>query len=179
MTDLQISTLALLLCLMPALVHCFEMIQPMWARLIVNFVLPTFKPGMPNFKELLTEEEQLKMLDAALSAAPANKPNPGPDYIFVLLFEQRQFALTITALAAGVLYGLNLPLVERQSLHFIYGVMAALYTLVNANQAGVPFLGKHPKISHNGRNVSIAFVPYWLAVMVLNYMAYGFATTLV
>ncbi len=177
MTDLHISTIALLLCLTPAFVHTFEMIKPMWARWIVNFVLPTFKPGMPNFKELLTEDEQTKMLDAALNAAPANKPHAGPDYIFVMLFEQRQFALTITALAAGVLYGLTQPLIERDALHFIYGVMAAFYTLVNANQAGVPFLGKHPKISHNGRNVSIAFVPYWLVVMVLNYLAFCAASS--
>ena len=38
--------------------------------------------------------------------------------------------------------------------------------------AGVTLLGHHPKVSHNGRNVGIVFVPFWLASTVLNYLAF-------
>lgn len=43
--------------------------------------------------------------------------------------------------------------------------------LVNANHAGIPFLGKHPKVSKNGRNVGIVYSFFWLAAAVLNYLA--------
>ena len=49
------------------------------------------------------------MLDAALAAAPGDKHPAGADYIFLILFEQRQGALAFLAVAAGVLYGLTLP----------------------------------------------------------------------
>jgi hypothetical protein len=47
--------------------------------------------------------------------------------------------------------------------------------LVNANQAGLPFLGNHPKISKNGKNVGIAFTPFWLVVAILNWLAFSYS----
>jgi hypothetical protein len=48
--------------------------------------------------------------------------------------------------------------------------------LVNANHAGIPFLGKHPKVSRNGRNVGIVLSVFWLASSVLNYLAFTYAS---
>ena len=56
-----------------------------------------------------------------------------------------------------MLYGLTLPLADRHALHLVFGIMAVLFTLVNANQAGIPGLGRHPRVSGNGRNVGIVF----------------------
>ncbi|MFK8136872.1 MAG: hypothetical protein AB8E15_00805 [Bdellovibrionales bacterium] len=176
MTDLQISTTAMLLCLAPAIVHTIEVVCPMWSRFIVNIVLQIFTPGLPNSKKFLTNDEQITMLDAALSAAPENKSKAAADYIFLLLFEQRQGALAFISLAAGVFYGLNLDLADRHALHFIFGVMSVLFTLVNANHAGISFLlGYHPKVSRSGRNVGIIFAPFWILVSVLNYLSFSFA----
>lgn len=85
------------------------------------------------------------MLDAALAAAPHGKKRAREDYVFLLLFEQRQGAICFAA-AAGAVYGLTLGIVKREALHFVFGVIAVLMTLVNANQAGLPFFGNHPKI---------------------------------
>ena len=43
-----VSTLGLLLCLAPALVHAVEIFRPLWARLVVNWELPLFAPGVPR-----------------------------------------------------------------------------------------------------------------------------------
>ncbi|MEN8983268.1 MAG: hypothetical protein ABF255_13990 [Planktotalea arctica] len=85
-------------------------------------------------------------MDAALAAAPHGKKRAGEDYVFLLLFEQRQGAICFAAAAAGAVYGLTLGIVKREALHFVFGVIAVLMTLVNANQAGLPFFGNHPKI---------------------------------
>ena len=45
--------------------------------------------------------------------------------------------------------------------------MAGLIALVNANHAGLPFLGHHLMISDNGRNVGFVFAPSWVAAKVL------------
>jgi hypothetical protein len=50
--------------------------------------------------------------------------------------------------------------------------MAALFALVNANHAGIPGLGHHPRISRNGRNVGIVFAPFWIVVTILNYLGF-------
>lgn len=50
--------------------------------------------------------------------------------------------------------------------------MAASFALVNANHAGVPGLGYHPRVSRNGRNVGILFAPFWAATAVLNYIGF-------
>ena len=170
------STLGLLLCLAPAIFHTVEVARPLWARWVVNWVLPFFAPGLPRPSKALTHDDQLTMLDAALGAAPKDKAPAGADYIFLILFEQRQGALAFISVAAGVLYALTLPLADRHALHFTFGIMAALFALVNANHAGVRFLGKHPRISRNGRNVGIVFAPFWAAAAVLNYLGFVAAT---
>jgi len=92
-----------------------------------------------------------------------------------LLFDQRQGAIRFTAAAAAALYGLSLGLVEREALHFIFGVVSVLMMLVNASQGGVQFFGKHPKISTNGRHVGWVFTSFWLAASVLNWMSFSAA----
>lgn len=176
MSDLSISTIALVLCAIPGILHSIEMIYPMLARLIVNYVLPFFEPGLPKVRHQLTAHEQTAMLDAAVASAPEEKETAAKDYIFLLLFEQRQNSLALWSVIAGILYGFQLPLEERVLLHFMLMVMSALFAIVNANHAGVPFLGHHPKVSHNGRNVGIVFVPFWLASTVLNYLAFAAAS---
>jgi hypothetical protein len=52
---------------------------------------------------------------------------------------------------------MTLPLLERDSSHFVYGVIAVLMMLANANHPGIPFLGNHPKVSRHGKHVGIAF----------------------
>ncbi len=176
MSDTLISTLGLLLCLAPAVVHAVEIYRPLWARLVVNWVLPFFTPGLPRPSKALPHDDQVAMLDAALDASPKDKAPAGADYIFLMLFEQRQGALAFLAVAAGILYGLTLPLADRHALHLVFGIMAALFALVNANQAGIPGLGHHPRISRNGRNVGIVFAPFWAVAAVLNAMAFAAST---
>ena len=53
------STLGLLLCLAPALVHAAEVVRPLWARWVVNWVLPFFAPGLPR-AENQPDAERLK-----------------------------------------------------------------------------------------------------------------------
>ncbi len=50
--------------------------------------------------------------------------------------------------------------------------MAALFALVNANHAGVPFLGRHPRVSRRGRNVGIVFAAFWGVAAGLNGLAF-------
>ncbi|MEL6617944.1 MAG: hypothetical protein AAFP16_03645 [Pseudomonadota bacterium] len=172
MSNSLISSLGLILCLAPALVHCAEIIRPLWARWVVNWILPFFAPGIPRASTGLTQQEQDIMLDAALNAAPNGKSSAAADYVFLLLFEQRQGALAFIAVAVGVIYGLTLPLADRHALHLVFGVMAALFSLVNANQAGITVLGHHPRISRNGRNVGIVFAAFWAVVTVLNMVGF-------
>lgn len=93
-----------------------------------------------------------------------------------MLFEQRQGALAFVAVAVGVIYGLALPLAERHALHVVFGIMAALFALVNANHAGVPLLGRDPKISRNGRHVGLVLAPYWATATVSNALGFAAAT---
>lgn len=176
MTDNQISITALALCIVPGVLHSFEVVFPILARWIVNYVLPFFKPGIPKVREQLTPTEQLGMLDTAIASVSEAKTTAAKDYIFLLLFEQRQNSLVLLSVISGILYGYQLPLEERASLHFLALVMSVLFMLVNANHAGIPFLGNHPRVSRNGRNVGIVFVPFWLAGAILNYLAFAAAT---
>ena len=176
MTEISISTLALALCMAPGILHSVEVAYPMLARWIVNYVLPLFEPGLPRSKNQLTVNEQTAMLDAALLAAPKEKKTAAEDYIFVLLFEQRQGALAFLSIIVGAVYGMQLPLEDRAVLHLVLLVMSVLFMLVNANHAGIPFLGKHPKVSRNGRNVGIVFSVFWLVASVLNYLAFNYTS---
>jgi len=175
MNELQISTLGLVLSIIPVTLHGIEVLFPMQARLIANLVLPFFGLKAQSGKTALTQDEQLTMLDAALDASPKDKYTNAKDYIFLLLFEQRQGAIGFMAVAVGAIYGMALELAARQPLHLLFGVVAVLMMLVNANQAGfLPFFGKHPRVSKHGRNVGIVFTPFWLAVAVLNYLAFTY-----
>lgn len=176
MSQTLVSSIGLVLCLAPAFIHAIEVIRPLWARWIVNWVLPFFGPGLPRPSKMLTHDNQLAMLDAALNASPKDKAPVGADYIFVILFEQRQGALAFIALAAGVFYALALPLTDRDVLHLVLCVMSVLFILVNANHAGVSFLGNHPRVSRNGRNVGLVFAPFWAVAAVLNYLGFAAAT---
>jgi hypothetical protein len=175
MSEIQISTLGLILSIIPVTLHGIEILFPMQARLIVNWVLPFFGFKSPSGKTALTLDEQLTMLEAALEAAPKEKTTNAKDYLFLLLFEQRQGAIGFTAVAVGAIYGMGLELAARQPLHLLFGVVAVLMMLVNANQAGfLPFFGKHPRISKHGRNVGIVFTPFWLIVALLNWLAFSY-----
>jgi len=176
MSNTLVSNIGLLLCLAPAVVHAAEVSRPLWARWVVNWILPFFGPGLPRPSTALSATDQTAMLDAAMNAMPDEKAEVGKDYVFLMLFEQRQGALAFIAVAVGVIYGLALPLADRHALHVVFGVMAALFALVNANHAGVPLLGHHPKISRNGRHVGLVFAPFWAAATVLNALSFAAAT---
>ncbi len=176
MSESSISTLALALCMAPGILHSLEVAYPMLVRWLVNYVLPLFEPGMPKASKQLTSSEQTAMLDAALLAAPKEKKMAAEDYLFVLLFEQRQGALAFLSIIAGAVYGLQLPLEDRAVLHLVLLVMSVFFTLVNSNHAGIPFFGKHPKVSRNGRNVGVVFSVFWLVASVLNYLAFTYVS---
>jgi hypothetical protein len=92
-----ISTLGLLLCTAPALVHGPEVVSPMLSRIVVNFILPFFGPGLPHPRIGLHRAEQLAMLDAARAATPETKRAAADDDVFLVLFEQRQGSLALVA----------------------------------------------------------------------------------
>ena len=172
MDEITISTIAFALCMAPGILNSIEVVYPMLVRWVVNWVLPLFAPGLPKSSLFLTSEEQTVMLDAALEASPKEKKTAGEDYIFVLLFEQRQGSLAFLSIIAGIIYGMQLPLADRDVLHLVLLVMSVFFMLVNANQAGLPVFGKHPKVSKNGRNVGIVFSIFWLAASVFNWLAF-------
>jgi hypothetical protein len=173
MSPSLISTLGLLLCLAPVFVHGVEFISPMLSRWVVRFILPPFGPGLPNAASELSHDEQLAMLDAARAAAPSEKDAAAQDYIFLMLFEQRQGSLAFVSVAVAALYGVGLPLEARAPLHLMFGVMSVLFALVNANQAGIPLLGHHPRVSRHGKHVGIVFTPFWLVAAGLNILAFA------
>lgn len=168
-----ISTLGLLMCVPPALVHAPEVLSPMLARWGVNWILPFFGPGLPNPKTALTRDEMLTVLDAARDAGPKGKDVTSNDYVFFTLFEQRQISLACWSVVAAVAYGLTLGLEARAPLHLMFSVLAVQFSLVNFNHAGIPGLGEHPRVSRNGRNVGILFGPFWAAAAVLNVWAFA------
>lgn len=175
MSDATISTIALALCLAPGILHLVEVASPLLARWIVNLVLPLFGGPLPSAARSLTADDQLAMLDAAVDAAPAAKKEAASDYVFLLLFEQRQNSLAFISVIVGIIYGLTLPLVDRDLLHLVLVVVSALFTLVNLNHAGIPLLGHHPRVSRHGRIVGIVFSAFWALATVLNVLSYSAA----
>ena len=173
MNESMISDLGLLLCLAPGVVHGVELVSPMFSRWVLNVVLPLFGPGLPSKDKSITRDEQLTMLDAARRAGPPSKAAASEDYVFLMLFEQRQGGIAFLSVAAGVIYALSLPLDARAPVHLLLAVMSVLFTLVNANQAGVPLLGEHPRVSRHGKHVGLLFAPFWLVVSVLNILAFS------
>lgn len=103
MSEIQISTLGLILSIIPVTLHGIEVLFPMQARMIVNWVLPLFGIRTPSSSSALTQDEQITMLDAALNAAPKEKLTNAKDYLFMLLMEQRQGAIGFTAVAIGAM----------------------------------------------------------------------------
>ena len=63
MSEIQISTLAMALSIIPVTLHGIEVLFPMQARWIVNWVLPFFGLKTPSSKTVLSQDEQLTMLD--------------------------------------------------------------------------------------------------------------------
>ncbi|WP_415400795.1 hypothetical protein [Tateyamaria sp. SN3-11] len=177
MTELTISSLGLILLIVPVVVHGIEVLYPTQARWVVNWVLPFFAPMLPNRSSTLQLDEQMAMMDAAIEAAPADKKRAGQDYVFLLMFEQRQGAIGFAAAALGALYGLTLGIADRDALHLVFVVIAVLMTLVNANQAGLPMFGHHPKISTNGRHVGFVFTPFWAVATALNWLGFTSAVS--
>jgi hypothetical protein len=171
-----ISTLGLLLCIAPGALHGIELVSPLLSRWIVRAVLPFFGPGLPGAHASLSCDEQLAMLDAARDVIPAPKRTAAEDYVFLMLFEQRQGALAFLSVIVGAVYGLGLTLDERAPLHLMFAVLSALFALVNANHAGIPGLGTHPRVSRHGRNVGIVFAPFWIVAAVLNALAFAAGT---
>ena len=147
----------------------------MLSRWVVRFVLPFFGPGLPSAASDLTYDEQIAMLDAARKAGPAGKDAAADDYVFLMLFEQRQGGLAFLSIAIAVVYAVGLPLDARTPLHLLLGILSVLFAAVNANHAGIPFLGHHPRVSRHGRHVGIVFTPFWLAAAWLNLTAFAAA----
>ena len=177
MPELTISSLGLILLIVPVLVHGIELLYPTQARWVVNWVLPFFAPMLPNRSSSLQLDEQMMMMDAAIEAAPADKKRAGQDYVFLLMFEQRQGAICFAAAALGALYGLTSGFADRDALHLVFGVIAALMMLVNANQAGLPIFGHNPKISTNGKHVGFVFAPFWATAATLNGLGFSYAVS--
>lgn len=177
MTELTISSLGLVLLIVPVIVHGIEVLYPTQARWVVNWVLPFFAPMLPNRSSSLQLDEQMAMMEAAIEAAPADKKRAGQDYVFLLMFEQRQGAIGFAAAALGAFYGLTLGIEDRDALHLVFGAIAILMTLVNANQAGLPIFGHHPKISTNGRHVGFVFTPFWTVATGLNWLGFTYAVS--
>jgi len=130
---------------------------------------------LPSHSKSLQLDEQMSTMEAAIEAAPADKKRAGQDYVFLLMFEQRQGAIGFAAAALGSLYGLTLGIADRDALHLVFGVIAILMMLVNANQAGLPIFGRHPKISTNGKHVGFVFTPFWALATALNWLGFNYA----
>lgn len=175
MNELMISSLGLILLIVPVLVHGIELVFPTQARWVVNWILPFFAPMLPNHSKSLQLNEQMAMLDAAVEAAPLEKRRAGEDYVFLLMFEQRQGAICFAAAALGAIYGLTVGLADRDALHFVFGIIALLMMLVNANQAGLPLFGSHPRVSTNGKHVGLVFAPFWAVATGLNWLGFAYA----
>ena len=93
------STLGLLLCLVPALVHAAEFVRPLWARWVVNWVLPFFAPGLPRRPcWALTDDTRFACWNVPASASdPANRLSASADYVFLMLSEQSPGARCLIA----------------------------------------------------------------------------------
>lgn len=152
------------------LFHCF--FSSMALR---NFWLPPFTFNLPRqlSPELaINYEEQLKMMDAFLAAAPMEKKECAKDLLFIMLFETRQGAAAFIAAAAAGTYGFALPLEQRHPLHFLFFVLSMIMAAANANHGfSVPF-GNHPHISVNGWAVGTLFTPFWLASAYCNWVGF-------
>jgi hypothetical protein len=145
MTEISISTLALAICMIPGILHSLEVAFPMLARLIVNYVLPLFEPGLPKGKNQMTADEQTTMLDAAIASAPEGKKTAAKDYIFLLLFEQRQNSLAF--LGGYSRYHLRFSIAigrARDATFLISGDVCIVY-VSQCQSCGYSFFGSPPE----------------------------------
>lgn len=172
MSALKLSNIGLLLSCVPILIHGTEWLFPNHARLVASYVCPLFGLNNPLAVPALADSDIDIMLTAAKEAAPSEKWTAAADYLFVLAFEQRQGSVGFLAGAITYVYGMYLPLSQRFPIHFIAGIVALLMTVVNANQAGIPFLGFHPAMTFHGKMVGVVFTPFWIAVCTLNYTSF-------
>ncbi len=157
-----LSWIGLNMVVIPVVLAGVNVLFPAASRWVSNFVLPFFGPGIPDKDKALTKTDQLTMLDAMVDAAPKGKELAAKDYVFVTLFQQRQGGIVWLAVAVAAIYGHTLGLALRNPLHLLFGVIAVFMAIANANQAGIPMLGIHPRVSKNGRNVGILFTPFWI-----------------
>lgn len=166
------SGAGLVLSSIPFFVHGSEWLFPMSARFVVNYVLPPFYfKVLADPETLLTLQDQQKMLEAAIQAAPSEKWKTAADYIFVLTFEQRQGSVGFVAAFVAAIYAATLPLAQRHPLHFLFAVVGAGMIVGNLNHAtDWSFLGYNPMVTITGCNLGIVFTPFWIMTTYCNVM---------
>lgn len=81
----------------------------------------------------------------------------------------------LTPPAIGIIYGRSIRLIDRGALHLVFGVIAVLMMMVNANQAGLPCFDTHPRVSRNGKHVGIVFPPFWAVARLCNLLGFIYA----
>ena len=172
----SLSTIGLVLCSIPLLVHGPEIWSPTLARFVANFWFPPFTFQIPRtpFRpdEALDYSEQIQMIEAALKTVPPHKQDSARDLIFLMLFETRQGSAGFWAAALGAGYAWTLPFEQRHPIHFLLWILSFAMALANANHGyKLPF-GKHPFVSKNGWAVGIVFTPFWLAAAYCNWVAF-------
>ena len=76
------SNIGLFLPAVPVLVHGSESLFPMTARFVANLIFPWFGFRLPTDTNMfLTLDDQTKMLESAISAAPSEKWTTAADYL--------------------------------------------------------------------------------------------------
>ena len=170
--SLTYSTVGLICCFIPVTLHGPEAILPLWgSRFVTNCVLPFFGGELPS--NPIQADDQEKALESIIQAFPSESWKNSANYLFLLIFEQKQGASGFIAAAAGSIYAAMLPLSERHPVHFMFCVLSITMAIGNANHAtGWKVFGEHPFVSTAGRNVGLAFVPFWAVSAFCNYMAY-------
>jgi len=172
-TDKFISTLGLILCIIPATVHGMELIAPKLVMLLVHYVLfPFFSLRIPTTQERLDDEDYNKMLQRAIDTA-GEKTEAAADLIFMMTLEQRQSAYGMISMAAACIYGLTLDhWVGRRPLHFAFGVTAVLQLYVHLNHAGVP-IGINNFVTRHGKLLSITFIfGMWIPIAICEWYSF-------
>jgi len=169
--SLLYSNLGLICCFIPVTLHGPEVFFPLkGSRFVTDYVLPFFVGELPS--QFLLPTDQERALESVINTFPADSWKNAANYLFLLIFEQKQGAVGFIAAASGSIYASTLPLSQRHPIHFIFLIMSIFMILANANHAGLTFLGEHPFVSPAGRNVGLIFVPFWLFSAVCNYFAF-------
>ena len=122
-------------------------------------VLPRLRSRGAGAASALTHDEQLTMLDAARNAGPAGRRRRQrlrlPDAV-----RTRQGALAFLSVRWDRLRHRSSP-GARPPPSPLAGRHVPPVALVNANHAGIPFLGHHPLVSRMGSIVGIVFTLFW------------------